>query len=135
MEHIKINDLSVGDWVMYEGNHRKVALIDGVNGLVKFSLSPNFVGTGAIEPIPITSEILKANGWTWDGMYARLRINEHSHFEYYKHERSLRKWWKGIDEWENHAEVSEITFRCHCCAVHQLQHALRLAGITKEIEL
>jgi hypothetical protein len=121
MEHIKINDLSVGDWVMYEGNHRKVALIDGVNGLVKFSLSPNFVGTGAIEPIPITPEILEKNGFVENG---DRWYNADAYME-------LEQYKDGWDRTINCGEYS-VYFIKH---VHQLQNAMRLAGIDKEIEL
>ena len=88
-----------------------------------------------IHPIPITAEILEKNGWSNDGMYATLRIDEHRHLEYYYHEFRLRKWYCGVDEWQNHAKVSDITFAAHCYSVHQLQHALRLAGGDKEINL
>lgn len=121
MEHIKINDLSVGDWVMYEGNHRKVALIDGVNGLIKFALSPNFVGTGAIEPIPITPEILEKNGFV-ENCGRWYNADAHMEFEQYE---------DGWDRTINCGEYS-VYFIKH---VHQLQNAIRLAGIDKEIEL
>jgi hypothetical protein len=68
-------------------------------------------------------------------MYAFLRIDEHLHLEYYYHEHRLRKWYCGVDEWQNHAKVNDITFAVHCYSVHQLQHALRLAGVDKEINL
>lgn len=86
-----------------------------------------------VKPISITAEILEANGWRNDGMYARLRIDEHLHLEYYYHEHRLRKYFYGVDEWQNHAKVSDLTFSAHCYSVHQLQHALRLAGVDKEI--
>ena len=138
MSNLKIKDLSIGDWVKAGGEPAKVLQLGIVGRNKAKGLSGQtygFLTSSDIEPIPITPEILKANGWTWDGMYARLRIDEHSHFEYYKHECRLTKLWKGIDEWQNHVEVSEITFHCHCRAVHQLQHALRLAGLNEDIRL
>lgn len=68
-------------------------------------------------------------------MYATLRIDEHRHLEYYYHEHRLRKYYCGVDEWQNHAKVTDITFAVHCYSVHQLQHALRLAGVDKEINI
>lgn len=128
MEHIKINDLSVGDWVMYEGNHRKVALIDGVNGLIKFALSPNFVGTGAIEPIPITPDILKSNGWYEDDYDTGTDyITDNTNIMYNKE----RKDWKACIM--NGSPVVRV--KVFFFYVHELQHALRLAKIAEEIEL
>lgn len=122
MDHIKINDLSVGDWVMYEGTHRKVALIDGVNGLIKFALSPNFVGTGAVEPIPITAELLKKN--ELDKMLTMYDVNKyitHIWVLYYGEIRIKKR--------------NRVLLRAHVEYVHQLQHVLRLAGVDKEITL
>ena len=136
MSNLKIRDLSIGDCVKIDIYPTPYKIIDLSSRGYVWLLGRNRVAPiRVIEPIPITPEILKANGWTWDGMYAILRIDEHSHFEYYKHECRLTKLWKGIDEWQNHVEVSEITFRCHCRAVHQLQHALRLAGLNEDIRL
>ena len=89
----------------------------------------------ALYPILITAEILEKNGWSSDGMYATLRIDEHRHLEYYYHEHRLRKYYCGVDEWQNHAKVNNITFAVHCYSVHQLQHALRLTGVDKGINL
>lgn len=122
MGHIKITDLSVGDWVMYEGNHRKVALIDGVNGLIKFALSPNFVGTGVVEPIPITAELLKKN--ELDKMLTMYDVNKyitHIWVLYYGEIRIKKR--------------NRVLLRAHVEYVHQLQHVLRLAGVDKEITL
>lgn len=87
-----------------------------------------------IKPIPITPEILEKNGFKGE-MYAFLDISPNLYLEYYYHEHRLREWWTGIDEWNNHAEVKEIVFECQCHYIHELQHALRLCGIEKEIVL
>ncbi len=141
---LKISDLSVGDWVMVNEKSRKIrTLTDVWDGksevlvgyvVMVYSNGYNVVHYKPIEkvkPIPITAEILEANGWRNDGMYAILRIDEHRHLEYYFHEHRLRKYF--CDEWQNHAKVNDITFAVHCYSVHQLQHALRLAGVDKEI--
>lgn len=149
MNKIKIEDLSIGDWVCAEQ-------LCGVNNEPRLTPPMKVVGLGEswvnleIDPeqgdpfefesseirgVPITAEVLEKNGWRNDGMYAILRIDEHLHLEYYYHEHRLRKWYCGIDEWANHAKVNDITFQVHCYSVHQLQHALRLAGVNKEINL
>ena len=141
MATLKISDLSVGDWV--RDGHGIIAKVRGIeNWSDGYILNVQTVsgsictlsGTGAL-PIPITAEILERNGWSTDGMYAFLRIDEHLHLEYYYHEHRLRKYYCGVDEWQNHAKVTDITFAVHCYSVHQLQHALKLAGVDKEINL
>lgn len=134
---LKISDLSVGDWIhhdFYEVDMRVVTIYRDTERIIAES-SSGYGVTCHIDhfsPSPITPEILEANGWH-NGMYAILRIDEHLHLEYYYHEHRLRKWYCGVDEWENHAKVNDITFQAHCYSVHQLQHALRLAGVDKEI--
>lgn len=141
MATLKIRDLSVGDWVQdMGGNYRKV---EGIWQDRNFSYQVDCNLDGAIgtitpcklHPIPITAKILEKNGWSSDGMYATLRIDEHRHLEYYFHEHRLRKYYCGVDEWQNHAKVNVITFAVHCYSVHQLQRALSLANIDKEITL
>ena len=160
MATLKISELSVGDWVGFEMANlsiegddiatafvekiKKPARIKSILGdqdliLAEVDNVDNF-GTIYLKiehilPVPITSEILEKNGWSNDGMYAILRIDEHRHLEYYYHEHRLRKWYCGVDEWQNHAKVNDITFAVHCYSVNQLQHALRLAGVDKEINL
>ena len=86
------------------------------------------------DPVPITPEILKKNGFEVD-MYSTLQLGNGKWLEYYHHEHRLRVWWKGIDEWDNHSEVTELVSQCHVWYVHELQHALRLCKIDKEIRL
>lgn len=143
MATLKISDLSVGDWVGVRCgtkiNAFKVEEIRFNNIIHKYVALLNNKAYGLptteLHPIPITAEILEKNGWSTDGLYAILRIDEHLHLEYYYHEHRLRKYYCGVDEWQNHAKVNDITFAAHCYSVHQLQHALRLAGVDKEINL
>lgn len=144
MAILKISDLSVGDWVEidHEDYGWQPAQINvcgdlGIGAYFK-DIDPEEeydCTLSQARPILITPEILEANGWSNDGMYARLRIDEQLHLEYYYHEHRLRKYYCGVDEWQNHAKVTDITFAVHCYSVHQLQHALRLAGVDDEINL
>jgi hypothetical protein len=138
MATLKISDLSVGDWVICNGFKATIAGYNVESGSIQVLTKQKnkmWFGLDDIEPIPITAEILEKNGWSTDGMYARLRITEYSHLEYYYHEHRLRKYYCGVDEWQNHAKVNDITFAVHCYSVHQLQRALSLANIDKEITL
>lgn len=137
MATVKISDLSVGDWVRYNGRDYQVKSIHGDFERVTLigNKEQREESIYTINPIVISAEILEKNGWNSDGMYAFLRIDEHCHLEYYFHEHRLRKYYCGVDEWQNHAKVTDITFGAHCYSVHQLQHALRLVGVDKEINL
>jgi hypothetical protein len=86
---------------------------------------------GVIKPIPITPEILEKNGFaTRDERYYTFNADEAR---------------VDIEKMEDGYEIA--TFRvlptggiitkmiCPISSVHQLQHALRLAGNEKEIEL
>ena len=135
---MKSEELMIGDWVMYNPN----VFIEDEYEPTK-ECFPTKINSGedidlAIEgcyiPIPLTPEILEKNGFSGE-MYAFCKINDEQWLEYYYHEHRLRKWWRGIDERNNHAEVNEITFQCNCYYVHELQHALRLCGTSKTIEL
>lgn len=131
MATLKIRDLSVGDWVKMEDKHYQIyhlTLKGDVYGYRKvntISSEEYFDGSIAyVCPIPITAEILGNNGFSHNGN------------KWYTPELfTLERWSKG---WT-------IVIACACgdyvCEVytikyvHQLQHALRLAGIDKEINL
>lgn len=130
---MKAKELMQFDWVCIENDPtpRQVDFIrTGEVGLYWNKI----VTPPYIKPIPITPEILEKNGFKGE-MYAFLDISPNLYLEYYYHEHRLREWWTGIDEWNNHAEVKEIVFKCQCHYIHELQHALRLCGIEKEIVL
>lgn len=90
--------------------------------------------TKMFESIPLTTEILEKNGFHKDLMYFYLNIDDEKLLEFYTHEKRLRLWFDGVDEWVK-ATIKDLLFQCQCKYVHQLQHALRLCGIEKEIEI
>lgn len=121
---MKANDLMIGDWVCteHDSTPRQIDWIrTGEVGLFwnKVVTPPYLV------PIPITLEILEKNGFTveWDedvklmvsGMI-RIEIGNN-----YKRFSDGKMYFRGV--------LAPIYY------VHQLQHAIRLCGIEKEIEL
>lgn len=136
-------DLMIGDFVYVARGYDKHLTIEKVKGIIadKDEPYPVTISTGEtvslndIKPIPLTSDILVKNGFIFNKGYAVLQVSEDTCLDFYKHEHRLRKVWKGIDEWNNHAKVRDVTFVCQCYYVHEFQHALRLAGVQKEIEL
>ena len=124
---MKEKDLMVGDWVMYNPN---VFIEDEYETAKEWF--PTQINNGedidlAIEgcyaPIPLTPEILEKNGFTKDldldnVHYWFTLIDEHIRFSIL-HVRNVFQW------------LGPLDFKY----VHELQHALRLCGIKKEIEL
>lgn len=120
-------DLMIGDWVMYNPN---VFIEDEYETAKEWF--PTQINNGedidlAIEgcyaPIPLTPEILEKNGFTKDldldnVHYWFTLIDEHIRFSIL-HVRNVFQW------------LGPLDFKY----VHELQHALRLCGIKKEIEL
>ena len=135
---IKITDLMIGDYVLYNGEIDRVSTIDLQESIgykrVWLDNEKVFVDVDDIEPIPLTAEILEKNGFRRDSMYLYLEVGDDKLLEYYLHEHRLRLWWDGIDEWVK-AQVKDLLFQCECRTVHEFQHALRLCGIEREIEL
>ena len=153
---LKISDLAVGDWVKVSGEPARVLLL-GIAGRNKAKgLSGQIYGfltTTEIEPIPITPEILKKNEvyvrWfcvAADPIAALIKDDETYHTKcekFYKcsdfvihstlrGERFGRWQFATNDErrrFKGRTVLANINY------VHELQQALRLAGINKEIVL
>lgn len=123
MAALKISDLSVGDWVRYRDREWQVCSIYQFTGEVGLFRKDSQICESIedIDPIPITPEILETNRWE--------RNDEDEYMEYYGDPTSNIAHTKGTFHYRvNSPEVSVV-----CYFVHQLQHALRLAGVDKEI--
>ena len=125
MAEIKISELSVGDWVMIEGAPTKVWYLSA-DGEVNDT-------TYDIEPIPLTPEILEKNGFidyeVGKGWYV---LNVAGDLKVWLH-RNSHDWTFQLMEWSplSTHEIGKVFIK----HTHQLQHALRLAGVGKEIEV
>lgn len=131
MEEIKISELSIGDWVKIDGEPAKVLCLRIAGGHIFKGVSGQMYrccGGRDFEPIPLTPEILEKNGFRKNGEYNEWNIgewNERPFIGISLDRQSMRVKYFGNDIFiEN-----KVVF------VHQLQHALRLAGVGKEIEL
>lgn len=124
MAEIKISDLSIGDWVRYRDREWQVCSLYQFTGEVglwrKDSQLCEYVAD--IEPIPLTPEILEKNGIS--------KTYESDEYAVYKGEGfNVTEYYTELWEFERHRNRLMIR------NVHQLQHALRLAGVEKEIEV
>ena len=90
-----------------------------------------------VKPIPLTAEILEKNFDSdkvdFEGRNIDTRYTDHNEFrEITIHEYNDGLWEVEIDE----VEFSSLpTWKMYVCDVHELQHALRLYGINKKIEI
>lgn len=136
MAEIKISELSVGDWVRVDDFDKvlikRVSAIDGTRnqiGIIKNNRGGIYwYCDDEIEPIPLTPEILEKNGFEENKEYMLWHIG---------------RWSDSPLIYVSFARPSiviitygrEIRIEDKDVYVHQLQHALRLAGVEKEIEV
>ena len=135
---MKANELMIGVWVTSKKWREKPFRLTRINDGGKYYYGITAEGSQVgpflieeLEPIPLTAEILEKNGFgftrndntgsVWNG------------------------WWiyKGLElatacldkegNWPCFINIYDSNIKCEY--VHQLQHALRLCGIEKEIEL
>lgn len=140
MNNITAKDLMIGDWVMVAESVADAHFIyypdkiesirDGLVGLESDGLETIIE---RIAPIPLTAQILEKNGfaykeadetcateafhqWHLDG--SRFAIDDDS-------------WWRSVKDGELHVKFGGFSLKY----VHELQHALRLCKIDKEITI
>ena len=133
MEHIKITDLSIGDWVQdANGKYAQILGIEDWSDGYMLNVRINGVNVGCVpassaHPIPITPEILEKNGLVKNGEFNEWNIGtwKTPYILGVSLERpSIIIKWNGSSIFIDRAKY-----------VHQLQHAMRLANVGKEIEL
>jgi hypothetical protein len=136
MKVMELNEFMIGDWVTCkkwrENPYRLTRIND--NGKHNYGVTGSGSQVGPflieeIEPIPLTTEILEKNGFEWTTTHSYMVLvvdSMHIAFGFYKDCLSISDW--------NENGNTQIT-SIQCKFVHQLQHALRLCGIDKEIEL
>jgi hypothetical protein len=124
---MEAKDLMIGDWVEFPIGIDKIVDIIYVVGrglCASFAASATLIPVeiGKLKPIPLTTDILEKNGFERrkDGYDIGIPLL------YWD------KYCTAICGW-NHCDDIIKVFDCRY--VHQLQHALRLFGIDKEIEL
>ena len=136
MAQLKISDLSVGDWVQdKEGTPAKILGIEQWSGDYYLNVEVNGADVGNVIaegalPIPITPEILEKNGSKKTEFVKDSGYEFYQSDDFYASRVEGSKWWTIIVR----NECREVV-NCYVQHIHQLQHALRLAGVEKEIEL
>ncbi len=123
---MKANELMIGDWVKFPiGNERIIDLpyIPGMGICASFAASATLfpVEVEKLQPISLTPEILKKNGFKDGEFFGELMY----------------------EEWQILCDCAHLAMRSSAGwlvdipskFVHDLQHALRLCGIEKEVVL
>ena len=159
---MKTNELMFGDWLFIEDANTKIRYnvrVNKIDGSYIYFDSEDVSVTGlsydCFFPIPLTPEILEKNGFVWrddltnDEMFMPAIIDKLDTEECYE----IVVEWR--DSYDNGAvddfnrEFWDECWKLHCMCkmksfviessntiyVHELQHALRICGIEKEIVL
>ena len=123
---MRANELQIGDYVNYRGQIIKVSLLYDKGGSNEVGWSNKesvWVNADNVEPIPLTPEVLEKN--EIDSVF-KTRYKGF-YLEYHAEAGMIMLYVYNNDSFQ----PTGIGFKY----VHELQHALRLCGIDKEIEL
>lgn len=136
---MKQEELSIGDWVnvnraenVAEGRYREWQEICIVVAISECFVSVRYgddefdweeVSMDAVEPIPITPEILEKNGWELRPTGYVFHIDGGKSYD--------NTLWYIFNDNTFVVENAEFSIKY----IHELQHALRLCKIEKKIEL
>lgn len=123
---MRIEELSVGDWVKYLPNGSP-AQVESVRKYGNITLEgKDFVASTSLKHlayIRITPEILEKNGWRNDMADRNFWATDEVYI--YNHD--------GV--WRLRPKSPELLIVVDVKYIHELQRALRLLGVEKEIEL
>ena len=128
---MRANELVIGDWVYYENSPVQIKGIDSFKGEY-VSFGDEFYPYEDFDPIPLTPEILKKNDFKYGDGYGYSFVNR----------KELSG--DGFEEEKVYINTALNTLIIYTAAssihlpvkyIHELQHALKLCGIEKEIVL
>ena len=142
---MKAKELMIGDWVLYNGQPKVVQMIDGYGDT---ELENEILCDGMyhkpieVSPIPLSAEILEKNGFE-----ELMSEGEEVAAMFGRKPEPTGVWQYGFGRFDSVAYVPERSFLrikfmegyqadiANIKYVHELQHALRLCGVEKEVEL
>lgn len=136
---MKANELMIGDWLQHASG--KCFLITRVDmwgdGSVHFACGHPYLWeyNNKFSPIPLTAEILEKNGFKIKEKWAQIGNfgNSPLIMWHFADDHILRHYKAELEVHQN--DTGKVHVHIPCEYVHQLQHALRLCGIDKEIKL
>lgn len=118
---MKANELMIGDWVKTGHlNYNKVQEIARDNSMqwyISFACSATLFYAYEFEPIPLTPEVLKKNGWERDENFMNMKAADNINLSWTD--------MYGESLFQNGYHMYD------CKYVHTLQHILRLYGLNE----
>lgn len=141
-------ELMIGDWVKFPNGIEKIVdlpYIEGRGICASFAASATLfpVPVEALEPIPLTPEILEKNGFTLDydnhlKIYHGFFGKSHIIIEFSTDRKVGIEIHNEFSQKDSKGRSDLVTFArdwCNEFYIHELQHALKLCGINLEIRL
>ena len=134
--NITEKDIMVGDWVMLTDpiNYGEKVQVKEIHGDEYITVDGGI--TKMYEPIPLTAEILEKNGFVKSYGVSDTppydKDEEGNMYYSFKGEHKFWGWWQPDNTYYIPANAMGDIVIKH---FHELQHALRLAGIDKEITI
>lgn len=126
---MRATELMIGDWVLDVSGKERICQVQAIgNGKLSVTYADNSMNSlkpmAMFQPIPLTAEILNKNGFVQNNSHRMLyvHINDYNGYAF-----SL-----DADNVGWHLTANKFI---SIDSVHELQHALRLCGIEKEIVL
>lgn len=125
MEQIEAKDLKIGDYVECNDCICKIIKIDSYEEEVVVeesdgsTIAYDSLDCEDLSPIPLTDEILEANGWEEDKVGCMWKRFDDQKIEYFNG--SVSSFFHNLNN--------------HVLYVHQLQHILWAMGLNSEIEV
>lgn len=131
---MKANELMIDDWVYRHDCYDQVKEISN-NGIIGLDSLRGRIMFGELKPIPLTAQILEKNGFTIKEKWAQIgNFGDNPLIMWhFVDDPILRNYNTELEIHQN--DTGKVHVRIPCEFVHELQHALRLAGIEKTIEL
>lgn len=131
---LNAKNLMIGDWIEIDGKIGTVSFLDK-EGYINVAINETqMIVTQNPNPIQLTPEILEKN-----------KMREFEHRNPGQGDNLIKKWWHkdgsyyvslySVGDECTYTVGDSITRICRIRYVHELQHALQLCGIEKEIIL
>lgn len=130
---MEISDLTIGDWVYDDYGKpykiKSIGLLGNTDELFVMLDYNDLYQLNYIEPIPLTVEILEKNGFelTGDSTFEKKAYND-------SYEKIRMDWWEKNNFYfgfYSRKEKTVLHISLMISYVHNLQHALRLCGLSE----
>ena len=142
---MKEQDLMIGDFIHHKTTGETLQVTEILSWGVKVKEYDDAVADSIdIQPIPLTREILEKNGFRFDGsgQMSMMLMTPHGDSGTrwiinvgLKHKTIEVFSAPPLEKYPGCRKLNKVYLEVCGCYVHELQHAIRMCGIEKEIEL